>query len=111
MSKPVFSCEAFLDFCKSKDPAEEFCPSSGLTCALAQYGRFLGFENALGGNSEFYEGSESGNTIGRRHQITGLNSSAIYHGQWTGNSDGYARNNFRNLVIALEFHVIASPTF
>lgn len=101
MSKPVFSKSALLDWAKSKDPKEEVCPSFGLTCFLAQYGRFLGFENAIGGNRELYEGSELGNTVGKVHPIIDMPMNAIYHKKWR-NSKGECRNNFGNLVEALE---------
>lgn len=101
MSKPVFSISALLDWAKSKDPKEEFEPSSGLHCALAQYGKFLGIAHPCGGTRTVYEMDAHQCYVIKGHDIIGLDSNAIYYKQYR-DKDGNRVNNFGNFVEALE---------
>lgn len=110
MSKPVFSVDAVLEWAKSKDPKEEFCPCSGLVCALAQYGMHIGIPFACGGSDNVHEMDEGQTFLRKTYQIRNMPQNAIYHKMWRDDRDR-GINNFANLVEALEQHVIASPTF
>lgn len=104
MSKPVFSKEALLDWARSKNPKEEYTPSSGLHCALAKYGRFLGIEYPCGGTREIWEMNKDCSTTLKCHKIEGIDGKDIYYKSYTGKGENEYRlvNNFGNLVEALE---------
>lgn len=101
MSKPAFSKSALLDWAKSKDPKEEFEPSSGLICALAQYGKFLGIAHPCGGTRTVYDMDAYQCYVIKGHDIDDLNGHEIYHKQYR-NEYGDRVNNFGNFVEALE---------
>lgn len=111
MSKPVFSVDAVLEWARSKDPKEEFCPLSGLTCALAQYGMHIGIPFACGGVNSVHEMNDTNqNYMIKSYEIRNMPANAIFRGAYV-NSKGRGVNNFGNLVKALEQHITASPTF
>lgn len=109
MSKPVFSIHAFLDWAKSKDPTEEYFPSSGLDCALAQYGKHVGIPFPCGGNNYVHSFNDTFNILHRSYEIKGMSGGAIYHRRWR-DCDGFGVNNFGNLVEALEHDIVNAPS-
>lgn len=111
MSKPVFSVDAVLEWARSKNPKEEFCPLSGLTCALAQYGMHIGIPFACGGVNSIHEmnGADQSWMV-KAYEIRNMPGEAIFRGIRV-NSEGRGVNNFGNLVKTLEQHIATSPTF